>query len=124
MTTPDERFTITLPDTPDVAIVCTMKSETRDLQDVGVREVLDSAVNTSSFGVNAGVLFDLFLNAGAKFPFKLAEATAGGAFKVVPDLKLAYNRGSTTTTGGNTTNTTTINYRVTTPLNGWNIAAG
>jgi hypothetical protein len=116
-------ITVTLPDTPDVAFVCTMKSETRDIQSTSVSEVMDTAVNTSTFGANAGVLFDLFLNAGAKFPFKLAEVTAVGAFKAVPDLKLAYNNSRTTSTGGTTTTTTTTTYKVTTPLNGWQVIA-
>ena len=112
-------ITLSLPDTPDVAFVCAMKSETRDIQSSGVREVMDTAVSNSAFGANVGVLFDLFLNAGAKFPFKLAQATAGGAFKTVPDLKAQYNNSTATTTGGTTTATATIDFKVTTPLNGW-----
>jgi hypothetical protein len=37
----------------------------------------------------------------------------------VPELKLAYN--NCTTTGGNTTATATIDFKVTTPLNGWQV---
>lgn len=118
---PGETY-ITLLESPSIAVICTMMSETQEIQASTAKEAVDTAVNTSSFGGNAGVLLDLFLNLGAKFPFKLAEATVGGSFKAVPDLKLAYNSSTTTTTGGTTTTTTTTTYKVTTPLNGWKVS--
>lgn len=114
---------IPLSESPDIAITCTMKSETREVTAGSVKEAVDTTVTTSGFGANLGVLFDLFLNAGAKFPFKVAEATVGGSFKAVPDLKLSYTSGTTTTTGGSTTTSTTTTYKVTTPINGWSISA-
>jgi hypothetical protein len=114
---------ILLSESPDITVTCTMKSETQEVTAGSVKEAVDTAVNTSSFGANLGVLFDLFLNAGAKFPFKVAEATVGGSFKVLPDLKLAYTSGTTSTTGGTTTTSTTTVFKVTTPINGWNISA-
>jgi hypothetical protein len=113
---------IPLSESPDITVTCTMKSETQEVTAGSVKEAVDTTVSTSSFGANLGVLFDLFLNAGAKFPFKVAEATVGGSFKVVPDLKLAYTSGTTTTTGGTTTTSTTTVFKVTTPINGWNIS--
>jgi len=113
---------IPLSDSPDIAVTCTMKSETQEVTAATVKEAVDTTVNASSFGANLGVLFDLFLNAGAKFPFKVAEATVGGSFKAVPDLKLAYTSGTTTTTGGTTTTSTTTVFKVTTPLNGWSVS--
>jgi hypothetical protein len=114
---------IPLSESPDITVTCTMKSETQEVTAGSVKEAVDMTVNTTSFGANLGVLFDLFLNAGAKFPFKVAEATVGGSFKVVPDLKLAYTSGTTITTGGTTTTSTTTVFKVTTPINGWNISA-
>lgn len=115
---------IPLSESPDITVTCTMKSETQEVTAGSVKEAVDTTVSTSSFGANLGVLFDLFLNAGAKFPFKVAvaEGTAGGSFKVIPDLKLAYTSGTTTTTGGTTTTSTTTVFKVTTPINGWNIS--
>lgn len=113
---------IPLSDLPDITVTCTMKSETKEVTAGSVKEAMDTTVNTSSFGANLGILLDLFLNAGAKFPFKVAEATVGGSFKVVPDLKLAYTSGTTTTIGGTTTTSTTTVFKVTTPINGWNIS--
>ncbi len=114
---------ILLSESPDITVTCTMKAEEKEVTAGSVKEAVDTAVNTSSFGANLGVLFDLFLNAGAKFPFKVAEATVGGSFKAVPDLKLAYTSGTTTTTGGTTTTSTTTVFKVTTPINGWSISA-
>jgi len=113
---------IPLSDSPDITVTCTMKSETKEVTAGSVKEAIDTTVNTSSFGANLGVLLDLFLNAGAKFPFKVAEATVGGSFKVVPDLKLAYTSSTTTTTGETTTSSTSTVFKVTTPINGWNIS--
>jgi hypothetical protein len=110
-----------LPDSPDVSFECTMKSETREFQEAKVHEAVDTAVTTSGFGLKAGILLDLFLNAGVKFPFKLAEVTADGTIKPVIDLKGEYNKSKTATTGGTTTTTESSTYKVTTPLNGWTI---
>ena len=112
-----------LSDSPDIAIECTMKSETREFSGTKVHEVIDTAVNTSGFGVNGGILFDRFLNAGIKFPFKLAELNADGTVKTVLDLKGEYNKSKVATTGGTTTTTVATTYKVTTPLNGWTIVA-
>lgn len=114
---------IPLSDSPDVAVTCTMKSETREFQGTKVHEVVDTAVNTTGFGVTGGILFDRFLNAGVKFPFKLAEVNADGTIKTVLDLKAEYNRSKTATTGGTTTTTVVTTYKVTTPINGWSISA-
>jgi hypothetical protein len=92
---------VNLSDSPDIAFECLMKSETRDIQATSVKEAVDTAVATSGFGVNAGILLDRFLNAGAKFPFKIAEANVDGGIKTVLDLKGEYNRGTTTTTWRN-----------------------
>ena len=113
---------ILLSETPDIAVTCTMKSETREFQGTKVHEVVDTAVSTTGFGVNGGILFDRFLNAGVKFPFKLAEVNADGTIKTVLDLKGEYNRSKTATTGGTTTTTVVTTYKVTTPINGWNIS--
>lgn len=111
-----------LPDSPDIAFECFMKSETREIQATSVKEAVDTAVQTSGFGVNADILLDRFLNAGAKFPFRIAEVNVDGTIKTVLDLKGEYKRGSTTTTGGTTTTTTVTTFKVTTPLNGWSIS--
>lgn len=112
---------IPLPDTPDIAFECIMDSETREIQATTVKEAVDKAVQTSKFGINAGILLDLFLNAGAKFPFQIAEVDTSGAIKTVLDLKNEYNLSTTTTAGGTTSSTTLTTYKVTTPLNGWKI---
>lgn len=114
---------VLLSDSRDIEIVCKMKSETQEIQATTAKEAVDMAVQSSTFGLNAGILLDLFLNAGPKFPFRLAEVTVGASFKLVPDLKLAYNSGKTATTGGTTTTTTVTSYKVTTPINGWTIVA-
>lgn len=114
-------ITVPLPDAPDIAFECSMKSETREIQATTVKEAIDMTVESSGFGVNANILLDLFLNVGAKFPFKIAEVTVDGIIKPVLDLKGEYNRSTTTTTGGTETTTTVTTYKVTTPLNGWTI---
>ena len=113
---------ILLAELSDISIVCTMKSVTKDITSVSTKEAVDTVVNSSSFGANLGVLFERFMNAGVKFPFEVAEITADGSFKVVPDLKAEYNSGTSSTTGGTNTNGTTTVYKVTTPLNGWDVS--
>lgn len=113
---------ILLGELSDISIVCTMKSTTKDITSVSTREAVDTVVNSSSFGANLGVLFERFMNSGVKFPFEVAEITADGSFKVVPDLKAEYNSGTSSTTGGTNTNGTTTVYKVTTPLNGWDVS--
>ena len=46
-----------------------------------------------------------------------------GTIMTVLDLKLVYTSGTTTTTGETETISTMTAYKVTTPINGWNISA-
>lgn len=112
---------IVLGDSPDILIKCTMKTETRDIQSTTVTKVLDTAVETSSFGAKLEVLLKRFLNAGGNFPFKIAKVI-GGLSKVIPNLDIAYNTSTETTTGEPSETTEVTTYKVTIPLNGWDIS--
>ncbi len=75
---------------------------------------------TAGYGVNGAILCDRFLNAGVYFPFEHAEVNADGTIKKILDLMGDSIRIKTATIAATTTVVTT--YKVTTPINGWNIS--
>ena len=111
----------TLPDKSDIVFRCRMLSETHLISATDVKTAVDQVVESSSFGAGLTPLFEQFLNAGVEFPFRIFNVSAEGGSKTQLNLRLEYNHSESETSTNTTGNTTTTQYEVVIPKNGWNI---
>lgn len=116
---PSGPIDVLLGESPDIAIICTMRSETAQITATSGKEAMETKISTSGFKAGLRVLLERFLNAGATFPFKLTEATVNGGVKGVIDLMGEYAASTTSNAANTSTTGTTTVYQVTTPINAW-----
>ena len=92
----------TLPDKSDIVFRCRMMSETHKISATDVKTAVDQVVENSSFGANLNPIFSKFLNAGIEFPFRIFKVSADGGGKTELNLRLEYNRSSSSTSSTTT----------------------
>jgi len=111
----------TLPDQPDIVFKARMLSETRKISATDVKQAVDQVVASSAFGTGLNSLLNSFLNASIGFPFRIFKVNADGGGKAELNLRLEYNKGSSTTSTDTTGSTTVTEFEVVIPRNGWAI---